>query len=320
MKKIIVILLLCFCFLAGGCSSGSAGLVLNSNGTVLEYYYVPIPEQELEDNGVSRDEVTKIIMDLNKFVTEDNPFIIGDGIFAELMNNYQQKLLISNKYTMQEKTAMIKGVTNGVETINENNKCVGVRFYFKFANSICYNEFKNINEYIKEDRVIEETSNLFTTTTKVVKDPIFDKLANDAISIGTKCLSVANTLMENNLGADRWEEIKQKINYEDYASKFEYTYVVPTARVHTNADLTEKDAKGYYYHTWNVNINNIDNQGNSIIKIEYWTVSANVWVWYVLTLIIASGVMITIYFVGKNKEKNEEKTFKVEYNDGKLDK
>lgn len=307
MKKILISLLLCFCFLITGCSSGGAGLVLNSNGTVLEYYYIPINEQILNDNGVTTNEVTNIIIAINNYVLKDNPYIVGDGIFAELLNNYQQKLIFNPKYTMEEKEAMIKGVTNGVETINEsNNKCKGLRFYFKFADTTCYNEFKNINEYVKEDRVVEEISNLFTTTTKVVKDPIFDKLANDAVTIGTKCINIANTLMENQLGFTRWEEIKQNINYEDYASKFEYTYVVPTARVHTNADTIEKDAKGYNYHTWNVNLDNLDGQGNSIIKIEYWIVSANVWVWYVLTLIIASCVMVAIYIFGKNKEKKKK--------------
>lgn len=304
MKKILIVLIACFCILASGCSYGGAGLVQNSDGSVVEYYYMPFPEAKLEEYGVN---TTSVLLSIKNYLEIDNPLIIGDGLFAELINNYQKNVSENNEYSLEEKTKLISGVSYKADLLTGNNeKYTGIRYRFNFDNATCYSIFKNINEHIKEDRVIEEVNNFFTITTKVVKDPIFDKVSTDTITLGKKCLNVVDQLMIKNVGQALWNEIKQDAEYKKYSSKFEYTYVVPTARIHTNAQSTQMGEDGYYYHTWQVDLNNLNEDGESIIKIEYWTISANRWVWYSLALVLAGGIITGTIIYSNKKDKKEK--------------
>lgn len=299
MKKMLLLMLALVCLMLSGCSYGEVGLVQNSNGTVIEYYYIPFPEKSLFQCGVSFQLIRSGILPQIKADC--------DEVFTEFIDAYQRRVQNSQKYTLEEKTQLIAGVTLKCSLPNDYQfqtaSYTGIRYEMHFANANCYQEFKNANQIIKEDRVTQEINNFFTTTTKVIKDPIFDKVASDAILIGIKCLNRADAIMEFNLGKVYWEQIKEQLNYDQYASKFSYTYVVPTARVHTNAQKVEKSSEGYYYHTWMVNKNNIDENGESIIQIQYWTVSANRYVWYTLALIIAGVIITTSIIIGLKKEK-----------------
>ena len=307
MKKILVILLVCFCFLEGGCSYGGAGLALNSDGSVFEYYYVPFPEQELANLGVSVLQMSAIINNTKTYLETDNPYINGDGLFASLISDYQKAVDQNQEYTIQQKTFLVEGVSYKSELLKDsNNKCIGLQYRFMFENATCYSIFKDVNNYVKENKIVEEINNIFTTTKKILKDPIFDKIAQDSLTIGKHCLQVVEMQMIGVLGDNNWQQIKQELNYDEYSSKFEYTYVVPTGRVHSNADSVEKGQNGYYYHKWFINLNNLEDNGKSIIQIEYWTISANKWVWYVLSLIVAGGIITGTYFVSKFKEKNKK--------------
>ena len=305
MKKILIILLVCLCFLASGCSYGGAGLVMNSNGSVVEYYYVPFPEKELLENGATVDQLNKVLINLKNYLEIDTQLDPSDGLFAQLINSYQSKIAQSDKYTLEQKTALVSGVTYKMTLVdnNDDNYQDGIRFLFNFANSTCYAEFKNINNYISEEKTVEKINNFFTTTTKVVKDPIFDKITSSALTIGTTCLNLVDQQMTKVFGLAGWEIMKYNLNYNKYSSMFEYTYTVPTTRIHTNADSISKDSNGYYYHTWKVNLNNLDETGNSKIQIEYWTITANKWVWYVGSLVVA-GLIITACLFTKKKNNN----------------
>ena len=289
-----------------GCNYAEVGLVQNSDGTIIEYYYIPFPERELEQNGVSLQTTRTRILSSIKAEC--------DEIFTDFINDYQSRVSNSQKYTIEEKTILIEGVTF-TSTLPQGytnllNYYSGIRYEVHFKNSICYQEFKNANDIIKEEKIVETTSNLFTTTTKIVKDPIFDKIASDSIALGQKCVNAANRIMEECLGAALWGRLKSDLNYAEYASKFTYTYIVPTARVHTNADSVQKSTEGYYYHTWEINVDNIGENGESIVQIQYWTVSANRWVWYLTALIIASGITVAAILIGRHKEKKIVQNFK----------
>ena len=112
-------------------------------------------------------------------------------------------------------------------------------------------------------------------------------------------------------GEDKWDMIRYYTQYDIYSSKFNYTYVVPTSRLHSNANSITKKSNGYYYHTWQINANNIDEQNNSIIQIEYWTVTANKAVWYVITLLISGIVISCVYLKARKQEQQKAKEFKL---------
>ena len=305
MKKVLLIILVCFCIVLTGCNYGQVGLVQNSDGSVVEYYFIPFPEEQLIANKVSIDALRKQIL----------PTIKNDcnAMFTAYINDYKERVQNSKNYTNEEKQILLNGVTitnNLPHNLSSAlNYYDGIRYEISFINSTCYQEFKNANDEIKEDKVIETTSNIFTTTTRVVKDPLFDKIAKDTITIGKKCLEYADKVMVNALGDTKWEAIKEELNYTNYSSKFTYTYIVPTARIHSNAQTVEKGEKGYYYHIWDIDLNNLNEEGESILQIQYWTVTANRPVWYVFGLIVAGTIAVITIYIGRKKEKEEIKQF-----------
>ncbi len=308
MKKTILILLACICFVLAGCSTGEVGLVQNSDGSVLEYYYVPFPEQELMAQGISLDTTRNEILPSVKQEL--------DEMFSGYLSVYRQQVTNNEEYTQEEKDYLINGVTIKSNLPSDfllvANYYTGIRYEINCVDSTCYNAFKNINESLKEERITETTSNLFTTTTKVTKDPIFDKLVSEALTIGKACVNRADEIMAQKLGDEQWSSIKADLNYSTYANKFAYTYVVPTARVHSNATTVQKGEDGYYYHTWEINIDNLDEEGNSIVNIQYWTVTANKAVWYVLAVIVAATIITTVIIVAKKQEKRQKEKFDAE--------
>ncbi|MBQ9786105.1 MAG: hypothetical protein IJW25_01405, partial [Clostridia bacterium] len=299
MKKIILILLVCFCLLTAGCSYGEVGLVQNANGSIKEYYYIPIPEKELSTCGVTQEQIDKIIIDVREECTKT--------IFDELITNYQ-KAVGKSEYSFEEKAKLISGVSyhDSLDMNQTTNLYEAMKFEIVFASSTCYKIFKQVNAYSAEDKVVEKYNYFFTSVTKTVKDPIFDKIATSALTTGKIAIDKVNQVMGEHLGEQVWEDIKTQLNYNKYLSAFNYFYVVPTARIHSNADSITKDSYGNYHHRWTVNLNNINDDGDSIIKIEYWTVTANRAVWYVLALVFAGGVIAVTYLVAKNKENKKE--------------
>lgn len=303
MKKcFLIVFLLCFCFIFAGCSGNpEVGLVNNSDGTIIEYYYIPFPEEEMQ-KLLPSGEGSKLITVKNKIKEE------CDKIFQNYINLYQSAIELSENFSLEEKTELIKGVTYK-SNLSEGNDVIyflidHIRYTLNFDNSKCYSVFKNINTEIQEEKQTVTEKTLFTTTTKVIKDPIFNKIASESITLGQQCINVANSLMAEGLGDKNWESLKEKLpGYSNGIKQFNYVYIVPTARLHSNADEIIQDGN-YYYHVWKINTNTLNENSNSIIKIEYWTISANRVTWYILAIGISIIVITIIYFVGKSKEKN----------------
>ena len=317
MKKTIFIILLCCCLILVGCDYSGSGMIINADGTIKEYYYVVYPEAELT-TPIQQGQEAYINFNISR--TKILPKIKEecDKLFVGLLDGYQTRVKNSQEISAEEKMELISGVSIASNLPSNLASVIGtytqIKYEISYANSTCYKLFKQINDYVDEDKEVVEINNFFTTTTKVIKDPILDKITQDAITIGQTCVNLANSIMENELGTALWEQIKDGLNYDKFANTFKYTYVVPSARIHTNADSVERAKNGYYYHTWEIDLQNLSDSGESLIKIEYWTVTANTYVWYICALVISGGIIagIIIYAKKKEKEKPDNMPFIVE--------
>ncbi|MBO7527371.1 MAG: hypothetical protein J6T74_05670 [Clostridia bacterium] len=306
MKKLLICLLICFSFLIVGCSSsGGITLVANSDGTIVELYYAPFPMEQIisitGNNLYAQQKSLKFIYNVQKD--------LNNQLFSPLLNLYQERVLASEEYSDEKKIELIGGVliTNNLPSQNAIvvRNLTAIEYRISYANTECFNLFKDITKYFKEPKEIEKTVSLLTTTTKVVKDPLFDKILEDSSTIGKKYLSFVEENMRSEYGEGTWTFIKESLNYERYSKYFTFTYVVPTARIHSNADSVKK-VDDYYYHEWQIPVENIDENGNSIKKIEYWQTTANRWVWYCIALtgaIVVALITAIRYKVEAKKQK-----------------
>lgn len=307
MKKIVLLLLLCLCFIITGCSqNGGMMLIKKPNGTLIERYFVPFPQDEIirltGNNILAQQKVSELLSNVKSECDSQ--------IFDTLINNFKQALIYDTTLSQEEKEYLFAGVEYSSNIPSENFYILGsitdISYEITFKDSDCYNYFKKSNNFINEEKVIEISSNIFTTTTKVIKDPLFDNIFQNTITIGQNFVTQVENQMINVYGNYTWQELKEALNFDECASKFTFTYVVPSARFHSNAsEITQSG--GYYYHTWNIPKDNLDENGNSVVKMEYWTISANRWVWYAVTLFGAFVVALLVYSIGKLKEENKNK-------------
>ena len=319
MKKIFLTLLICFCFMFAGCStSGGISMVLNSNGEITEKYYIPFPKDQIVlltgDNILAEQKVQNLMSNIQKDCNNE--------IFNPMLSTYKQKINSNSEYSKEKKTELIAGVTITNNLPSENVFILGeitsVEYRINYKNIECYNLFKSINELINEEKVIEETVSFLTTTTKVTKDPLFDKIVYDSVTIGKNAVSLVEDEMITVYGETVWNYLKQELNFNKYSEYFTFTYIVPTARIHSNAKRITNH-NGYYSHEWEIPIENIDEDGNSIVKIEYWQITANKWIWYFIAitgaLVIATATGICYKVKQKQIIKKDEQasnTFKTE--------
>ncbi len=307
MKKLVILLGLMLCLVFSGCSYSGAGLVQNSDGTVVEYYYIPFAEKEFALNGVSSTKISELLEDIKKEMDLN--------FFAKRMDDYYKRIEASEEYTLLQKEKLVSGVEYSSNISKHGELARGyldvIQYKVTFANSTCYKEFKSANSQISEDKEVVTEKNLFTTTTRVVKDPIFECAFNETLTTGEYFINLVNTKMEEHFGLNFWNHIKTKLNYDEYSSKFNYSYVVPTSRIHSTANHVQRGNDGYYYHTWEIDLNDTNNN----INIEYWTTTANKEVWYLTFLLISGIVAFGVYMFARKKEKEEIKSFDKQNNE-----
>ncbi len=316
MKKILVAILIMSCLVFAGCSNvGTVGLIQNSDGSVVEFYRIPYAETELLINGITSAENEKIKSEAKQKLDEH---------FDLFIQSYQLRIDENQSYSAEQKEELKNGVSVVSSFENEQDKNTMleyIQYEIHFANSTCYLEFKNANQLINEPKQVVVEKTLFTTTTKVVKHPVFDNIAQNSITLGNYAVSLIENVVVDVLAGEnptqeqvymaqtRWASIKLNLNYNGSGSVFSYCYVVPSARFHSNADkvLTQN---GYYYHFWEVDSENISNPEQQKVQIEYWTTTANKPVWYAVA-VLGGVVTIAVTFVIYKKNKNkQEKEFK----------
>lgn len=322
-KKILVVLLLMVCLLFAGCDSvGTVGLVQNADGTVTEFYIIPYAEQEMINFGLTAEE-SKTIKAKAKTAL--------DSAIEGYIDAYKARIDANENYTNAEKEYLKGGVTTsnsfinkteqnftfdlGTGTATPNDYITYIRYELYFKDSTCYKEFKNANDVINEDKEIITERHLFTTTTKVVKDPLFDKMRDETLTLSNYMVGVIRDTVIDVLAGEnptedklqqaqeRWNTIKLGVDFEGKSSSFIYWYVVPTARLKSNAQ-TVKYQDGYYWHGWQISSNNSSMTGDNI-KFEYWTTTANKAVWYGFAVIGAIVIMLITFIKAKKQEKKE---------------
>ena len=297
LKKTILILMICLgVFLFAGCSnSGTLYTIMNADGTIVENYEIPFAEQELINLGVTQNEILEIKINTKTLI---------DANFNAFLNAYYNRINQS-EYSQEEKKQYLEGITfksNLSSAIYSSQKLEFITYSISYENIDCYNEFKNANSKLKEDKEIIIINNVFTTTKKIVKDPVFDKAISETITLGQNCVNIASQVMQDVLGNSRWQVIKNSIGFDTYGEVFNYCYVVPTARIHSNADQVLKD-QGNYCHFWEINTNN--SLQESPIKIETWTIVANKYVWYITAIVGSVILMLSVYLKAIKQEKEK---------------
>lgn len=325
-KKILVVFLLAVCVLFAGCSArGDVSLMQLPNGTIMETYTIPVAEYELEQAGVTELELAKI---KNLAKTELNK------VFNNYLQAYKTRIEQSTSYTNEQKTELL----NGVKIYNslDNNSDINISFSpdspsilkqyitkieysIVYNNSTCFLEFKNANSVIDQPKTVVTEKSLFTTTTKVIKDPVFDNIASESITLGKHVISKIDEIVVASLATDissnesieiakqRWSAIKTTIGFSSASEYFTYCYYVPSARYKSNANKVHQqyynDVGTMYIHEWQVPVNNTEQQ--QPLKFEYWTTTANKAVWYGFATLGAGIVMLVVYIVAKKQEKQQ---------------
>lgn len=304
MKKILLVLLLCVCFIFTGCTSlGGVGLKQNSDGTIVEYFFIPFNSQEMVTyTDITTAEILQI---------RTNIRVACDNLMKSYIDEYKARIDASEDYTDEQKEILKEhGVlfdsnfNNKTEYLHGFESSNYIIYELFFANKLCYLEFKGANPELQEQKETVTESNFFTTTTKTIKDPIFDNTVISTITLGKYFTEACKEQMINVIGQARWNINKQILKFDECSELYAYCYVVPTARLHSNADEVVC-LEGYYYHIWQVPANNLSLPDGERVVFEYWTTIANKHVWYILALIIAGAIIAGTIIYAKQKEKKE---------------
>ncbi|MBQ7884875.1 MAG: hypothetical protein IJ318_02120 [Clostridia bacterium] len=306
MKKILLVLLLCSCFLFAGCNSiGGTGLVQYSDGTITEYYFVPFNAEQIYTQTGGGITLAELILIRQNIRTS------CDALMTNYINEYKSRIQASEDYTEEQKEVLIEhGVMFDSNFNNKTEIMFGLEsknyviYELFFANKLCYLEFKGANPELEEQKQTITESNLFTTTTKTIKDPMLDNVVVSTITLGKYFTQACEQQMINVIGQSRWDYNKQLLNFEQCANTFAYCYVVPTGRLHSNADSIVC-IDGQYYHIWNIPANNLTLDEEQKVTFEYWTVTANKYIWYILALIISGGIIGGVIVYAKLKQRRE---------------
>jgi len=261
MKKICLLILICFCFVITGCSAScETGFIKSPSGSIIEFYQMPFEESKLLSAGVTGFEITRIKNNINNSIKEE-------------LNNYYQtfKTYVENdsSLTKKEKTFITYGVIiqssmdqKKVEDIwfGDLNKVDCLEYQIYYINSTCYSYFKKANQ-LNEHQKNLTTKKFFTTTVKVTKD------FNESVNLSKKIITICeNEFARGLIPPNNWNLIKPQINFDSITSNVTYSYLSPTKRLHSNANIIEKIDEGYYKHTWVINTNNAEL--DQPIKIE----------------------------------------------------
>lgn len=270
MKKLLILILLCtMIFSLTACSEIRVMNRSNDDGTIDELVFVSLNVEKVLEKGLNIEEIKLDIR--NNSLAEANGFV--DALNAKIdidimVMNDQESINLLNSYK--------DGITTIVEEWQDNKFLIGIRF----KNENVYKYFYNITDDTKVEPKIE-------------KHFFFNKLTYYGNTMYIRHYALYESVK------DYYTHMYPEFIFTDDV-KLSYTYVTDLRRQHSNADHIQYKS-GKYYHTWGVDINNIDE------RIELYYNIANksncilfcIGITFAITIII-SAVAIIMHFV-KNK-------------------
>ena len=264
---ICLLLLVTICFSA--CSEVRAMTVLNDDGTVDELVYISLDEGTITSSGYTMDEIkTKVE---NVSVRE------AQAIINQFKFELAQDILLSTDETRK----ILASYQDGIEILYlnewENNTfVVGLRF-------------KNADVY----RYYYNMKNISETKVSTEEHFLYDKIYYSSSSMFADYSALYNKIYD--------EIISEYPNFINQENKLLYTYVTDSRREHSDADYIT-NLNGEYYHTWEVEPNNISTN----VTFYYNVLNrANCIIVCIGTTILVSGILLLVgYIVEKRKNKN----------------
>lgn len=268
---ICLLLLVTICFSA--CSEVRAMTVLNDDGTVDELVYISLDEGTITSSGYTMDEIkTKVE---NVSVRE------AQAIINQFKFELAQDILLSTDETRK----ILASYQDGIEILYlnewENNTfVVGLRF-------------KNADVY----RYYYNMKNISETKVSTEEHFLYDKIYYSSSSMFADYSALYNKIYD--------EIISEYPNFINQENKLLYTYVTDSRREHSDADYIT-NLNGEYYHTWEVEPNNISTN----VTFYYNVLNrANCIIVCIGTTILVSGILLLIGYIvekRKNKKFNEK--------------
>ncbi len=268
---ICLLLLVTICFSA--CSEVRAMTVLNDDGTIDELVYISLDEGTITSSGYTIDEIkTKVE---NVSVRE------SQAIINQFKFELAQDILLSTDETRK----ILVSYQDGIEILYlnewENNTfVVGLRF-------------KNADVY----RYYYNMKNISETKVSTEEHFLYDKIYYSSSSMFADYSALYNKIYD--------EIISEYPNFINQENKLLYTYVTDSRREHSDADYIT-NLNGEYYHTWEVEPNNISTN----VTFYYNVLNrANCIIVCIGTTILVSGILLLIGYIvekRKNKKFNEK--------------
>lgn len=272
MKKFLLVITLfmsmvMFC----GCSTAEMLVKENTDGSIDVFYAIELKVEDLLESGdITEEDYTKMKSAVETKASE---------LIAKSKSEF--RFNIAKWYS--------KGVLTDTERANMFNQLTiytgwtqnvfAVKYHFE--NEKAYNVYANYGEDVEVIKSSEK--NLFTTK---YSEKVLNSFGRTrTIFGGQSAFEYFNNEINNYLTANFSEEVISKF------PQFEmiYSYLTTSSRLHSDADQVAKTGEGTI-HSWRITEENSDR------LIEFYTLSANPMIWYILALTICF-IFIAIYLI-----------------------
>lgn len=286
MKKIVLaICLFLSVFLFCGCSTAEVLLKENADGSLDIYYVVDLKTETLVADGtITNEDVVKM---KSAVETESAELIAkskSEFRFALTKSFADGKITEAEKTSIFNELEVYTGWTDGVYAVRYN-------FKTQKAYMIYSNYGKDVETFTSSEK------SFFTTKYSEKSLNPFGRKRD--IFGGKSAFEYFKGKMENYLTANFSDE--QIAKFPKFT--ITYSYLSLNSRLHSDADQVVKTTSGTV-HSW------VIDEENSGKLIEFYTLSANRVVWYILALTICftfTAIYLIVIYFKKDKKVEEER-------------
>ena len=268
-KKLMIFLLL-FTVMFGFCACSEIEVmnISNNDGTIDEMVYVSLDVEKLLEKDINIEEIKLDIRNNSLQIANEFKYVLNNKIDLDIMTMNDQ-----------ESKDLLLGYKDGISIIinewHDNKFSIGIRF----MNENVYKYFYNITDDMPLEPKIDEGF-------------FYNKLTYYGNTMYIKHFALYQSVRDY-----------YSLTYPEFVAqdvRLKYTYVTDLRRQHSNADEV-KFSNGQYYHTWNVDPNDIDDKVELYYNIADKSncVLVCIGITFAITTII-TGVAAIMYFI-KNK-------------------